>query len=85
MHKVTILPKALQDLSRLDKPEAQRVIDKITWLSENIERIIPVPLKGSLSGFFRFRVGDWRIIYDINPPEKIITVHKIGHRREIYK
>jgi mRNA interferase RelE/StbE len=85
VHKVIILPKALQDLSRLDKPAAQRVVDKITWLSENIESITPMTLKGGLSRFYKLRAGDWRIIYDINPSEKIITIHKIGHRREIYK
>lgn len=85
MHKVIILPKALQDLSRLDKPAAQRIADKITWLSENVESITPTPLKGSFSGLYKLRAGDWRIIYDIEPAQKTITVHKVGHRREVYK
>jgi len=85
VYKVIILPKAVQDLSRLDKPTAQRITDKITWLSENIESIIPAPLKGSFSGFYKLKAGDWRIIYEVQPAEKIITVHKVGHRREIYK
>ena len=85
MYQVIILPKALDDLSRLDKSIAKRITDKLTWLSENIKTITPIPLISSLSGFYKLRVGDWRIIYDIDRDENIITVHKIGHRKEIYK
>ena len=85
MYRVTILPKALEYLSRADKPVAQRVADRLTWLSENIENINPMPLKGNLSGLSKLRVGDWRVIYEVNNEGKSITVHKIGHRREIYK
>ncbi len=31
------------------------------------------------------KVGEWRIIYEINHDEKVVTVHRVGHRREIYK
>ncbi len=85
MYRVIILPKALESLSRADKPVAQRVADRLTWLSENIENINPMPLKGNLSGLSKLRVGDWRIIYEVNNEGKSITVHKIGHRREIYE
>ena len=85
MYQVIILPKALQDLSKIGKPAAKRITDKLTWLAENIESIAPLSLKGSLSGFYKLKAGDWRVVYDLNPADKIITVHKIGHRKEIYK
>ncbi len=85
MYRVIILPEALKDLSKIDKPTAQRIADKLTWLSENIKSITLLPLKSSLSGFYKLRIGDWRVIYETDHNEKIVYVHKIGHRREIYK
>ena len=85
VYQVIILPKALNDLTGLDKSISKRIIDKLTWLSENIETITPLPLSEKYSGFFKIRTGDWRVIYDVDHSKKIITVHKVGHRREIYK
>ena len=85
MYQVIILPKAFEDLSKIDKTIAIRITDKLTWLSENIENITPISLKGDFSGLYKLKVGDWRIIYDIDHKKKVITVHKIGHRKEIYR
>ncbi|OGV96927.1 MAG: hypothetical protein A3I04_01040 [Nitrospinae bacterium RIFCSPLOWO2_02_FULL_39_110] len=85
MYKVIILPTAFEDLSRIDKPIAKRITDKITWLSENLDNITPLPLKGNLSGFYKLKIGDWRALYEIDYDERVITVHKVGHRKEIYK
>lgn len=85
MYKIIILPKAFEGISRLDKAVAQRVTDKLTWLSENIEITTQLLLKGSFSGFCKLKAGDWRVIYEVDYEEKVVTVHKVGHRREIYK
>jgi mRNA interferase RelE/StbE len=42
------------------------------------------PLRYSLKGARRLRVGDWRVIYTIEPPDVVLVV-KIGHRREVYE
>lgn len=85
MYHVVILPKALNDLSKLDKTVSRRIIEKLSWLSENIENITPLSLTGNYTDLFKLRIGDWRVIYDINHDQKVITVHKAGHRSEIYK
>lgn len=41
-------------------------------------------LKGKLSNYWIYRVGDYRLICDINDSEIIITVVRIGHRKDIY-
>jgi mRNA interferase RelE/StbE len=41
--------------------------------------------RGSLSGLYKLRAGDWRIIYEAEHADKVIFVHRIGHRREIYR
>ena len=42
------------------------------------------PLRFSLKGARRLRVGDWRVIYKIEPPDLVLIV-KIGHRREVHE
>jgi mRNA interferase RelE/StbE len=41
------------------------------------------PLRYSLKGARRLRVGDWRVVYTIEPPNTVLIV-KIGHRKEVY-
>jgi len=61
------------------------LLKKLNWLVENFDNVTPIKLTANLSDFFKLRVGDYRIIYTFNNHLKIITVHKIGHRREIYQ
>lgn len=44
-----------------------------------------LPLRRNLSGFFKLRVRDYRIIYKIEKKEVIVLVISVGHRREVYK
>ncbi|MGB9714820.1 MAG: type II toxin-antitoxin system RelE family toxin [Thermodesulfovibrionales bacterium] len=85
MYKLYFTPEGRVSLSYLDKETGQRVLDKLKWFTQNIENIPHLHLKEKFSGLYKLKVGDWRIIYDINHDEKVITVHKVGHRREIYK
>jgi len=85
MYRVTLLPRALDSLESLDKPTVKRILDKISWLSENFDNLIPFPLKGALLGTYKLRVGDWRVLYSFDADKRIITVHLIGHRKDIYK
>ena len=84
-YSVVVLPKAIHGLSGIDKHVAKGITDKLTWLSENVGSINTLPLTGELSGLFKLKIGDYRAIYELNHKKKIITVHKIGHRRDIYK
>ena len=71
-----------RDLSRLDKKEARRILDKIEKdLSARAESY-PV-LKGEFAGLRKMRVGDYRVIFTIIDND--ILILRIGHRREIYK
>jgi mRNA interferase RelE/StbE len=83
--RARLLDAAARDLARLDKPEARRVVDRINWLVSNYDTIQPEALSGNLTGFYKLRVGDFRVIYEILDLEQILLVHAIGHRREIYR
>ena len=80
-----ILKNATRQLKRLDPSVAKRIVDQITWLAQHFEEIKPESLKGDLAGFFKYRAGDYRIIYELLRKEKVIVIHEIGHRSEVYK
>lgn len=86
MYDVDFTPEALSNLSDLNKTNAQRILKKIRWLAENFEDTTPSSLTGQWQGLFKLRVGDYRVLYTYKrTDQKMITVHLIGHRREIYK
>jgi mRNA interferase RelE/StbE len=84
-YSVEYEPEVLVSLERLTPIVRDRVVNKINWLAENFEQITPSPLTADLAGFYKLRVGEYRVIYDFNSEERIITIDKIGHRREVYK
>ena len=79
------MPKASDDLRRLDKPTARRILDKLKWLSQNFTDLTSEKLTGELRGFYKLRVGSYRVIYTVNQEEHQLVIHLIGHRRDIYK
>jgi len=85
IYDIRTLDAAIKALKRLDKPVAKRVISRIQWLAENLDSVEPQPLKENLSGLYKLRVGDYRVVYRILEEERMIVVHLVGHRREIYK
>ena len=83
MPAVRFTAEAIQQLERLDRPIAQRILKRIRWLSENFTELKPEPLTGNLEGLYKLRAGDYRILYTVSDTE--IIVHLVGHRREIYR
>ncbi len=85
MYQVRILDAASRELSRLDKQTGLRIVKRIRWLAKNLDTVRPVALKGDLAGLYKLRVGDYRVVYEVLHNEKVIVVHLIGHRSEIYQ
>ncbi|WP_204106352.1 MULTISPECIES: type II toxin-antitoxin system RelE/ParE family toxin [Spirulina sp. CCY15215] len=83
-YSVELTDNAVQDREKLSQVIAERIDRKINWLAENFKQITPQALTANLAGLFKLRMGDYRVIYSFNAELKLITVHKIGHRREIY-
>ena len=85
MYRLDFSPQGRTALSSLDKTIAQRVLVKLKWLLQNMDNLSPTPLKGNLSGLYKLKTGDWRVIYEVNHEKKVVTVHKVGHRSDVYK
>ncbi len=84
-YRVRILDAASRELARLDKPTGRRIVQRTKWLAVNLDAIRPEALTGDLVGFYRLRVGAYRIVYEIVREEQTIVIHAVGHRREVYR
>ena len=84
-YRVEFISEAVSDLRKIDKTIAQRILDKIKWLSENFEDVVPEILTGDFKGMYKLRVGNWRVIYGVDKEKRIIRVFMVGHRKDIYK
>lgn len=85
VYQVRILDAAARELARLDRLIGQRIVKRINWLAANLDSVRLETLTGDLAGFYKLRVGDYRILYEILEDEHTIVLHKIGHRKEVYR
>lgn len=83
MYIIILQSKAEKSLKKLPRVVQERIIKKLRELKEKPE--IGVPLTANLSGLWKLRIGDYRIIYEIRKSELIILILKIGHRKKIYE
>ncbi len=83
MYRVVIPRSVSRSIERLPRAVADNVTRRILALAEDPR---PPGMK-KLRGFrsFRFRVGDYRVIYEIDDGGRIVTVRDVGHRREVYR
>lgn len=81
-YKLTYTPRAERDIKKLDPATKNRIGKALLKLQEN-----PLLYSDKLSdpsiGTYRFRIGDYRVIFDIEGID--IVVLRIGHRKEIYR
>lgn len=86
--RIDISATAEKQLGKLDRPVAQRILD---FLRERVAvlddpRAIGEALRGGTLGeFWKYRVGDWRVICEIQDKQIVITVLSLGNRREVYR
>lgn len=85
MYDIRILDTPSKELRLLDKSIAKRIIEKIYWLRDNFDMHKPESLKGEFSTFYKLRIGEYRVLYQVDSSNKEIIIHLIGHRKEIYK
>lgn len=78
---------ALKNLSKIDSKQRIMIL---SWIEKNLintenPRQHGKSLKGSLNNYWRYRVGNYRILVDINDREITIIIVNIGHRKDIYE
>jgi mRNA interferase RelE/StbE len=80
MYSVKLMPKAIKDLKALPKNQAQRIMQKIVGLEEGLGNEVK-----KLTDFtpeYRLRVGDYRVLFEIENQE--IVIYRVKHRKHAY-
>jgi len=83
-YTVIIENKAQKDFLKLSMPHSGAVKKHINELEKNPRPSGVKKLAGTSDGY-RVRTGDYRIFYTIDDRQKIVTIYRIRHRREVYR
>lgn len=78
--------KAVKSLSKIDKGQQKMIL---AWIEKNLinthdPKQYGKALKGNLKEYWRYRIGNYRLIVDIDAQEIKIIILNIGHRKDIY-
>jgi mRNA interferase RelE/StbE len=87
-YEIEFDPDAVKDLKKLDRPIQQRLVGFLRQRVATLDnpRDLGEPLAGArLGSYWKYRVGDWRIICDIQDRRIVVRVLRIGTRREVYR
>lgn len=83
--QIKFTEKAENSFSKLDKAVQKRVVKKLKEISKHENpKDTGKALTGNLTGLWRYRVGDYRIICSIEQTEIVILVVDVNHRRQVY-
>lgn len=85
VYKVVYLEQVEKDLKNLDKPKVKKILERIENYLAHAPKELGKSLKGEFQGYWRYRWGDYRVIYKISEKEILILVLRISHRRQVYK
>lgn len=85
-YKIEFEKQALDEFSKLDgavKKQIQKFIDKLGARKD--PRTLGEPLQANLSAFWKYRVGDYRLVAEIHDDKFVVLMLVVAHRSEVYK
>ena len=82
-YAIAILRRAQRELQRLPHEDYERVREAIRALAQNPRPTGCLALTGRAG--WRIRVGNYRVIYEINDGQHTVTILHVGHRRDVYR
>lgn len=82
-YQLIILPSAEREIRSLPRADIPRVRSRIQLLMENPRPAGCKKLIGQVG--YRVRQGDYRILYEVDDAQRIVTISKVRHRREVYR
>jgi mRNA interferase RelE/StbE len=82
-YRVLILRRAQRELAQLPNEAYERIRDAIRALADDPRPANGLKLTGRTG--WRIRVGDYRVIYEIDDSQHVVTILHVGHRRDIYR
>lgn len=80
-------PDAAMELKKLGRGEAARIIETLEQRIAPLDnpRTLGAPLTGEHAGYWRWRIGDCRVVARIEDARVLILVVRVAHRREVYR
>ena len=84
MYKVAYLDSVEEDLKKLDKSTVRKILTRIETYLVQDPKELGKPLKGEFQGYWRYRWGDYRVIYKIAEREILIIILRISNRKDVY-
>ena len=83
-YEYRLTKKSLRQFQKLDLPTRKRIFNKLDYFCHRPDPFVfAEKLSDNKAGQYRFRMGDYRVIFDVE--NNVIKILKIGHRRDIYK
>jgi len=83
-YRLLVKPSAQRDIEGLPHPIQRRVLERLARIESVPRAPGSVKLAGS-KATYRVRVGDWRIVYEIDDARCMVIVTIVAHRREVYR
>jgi mRNA interferase RelE/StbE len=74
-----------KDLAKLDKETARKIIARVSTYLVHDPLKLGKALTGQFAGLYRYRYGDYRVLYVLDLEEEIIMVLRIRHRKDVYE
>ena len=84
LYRIVTTRRAAKDLAALPKAVVRRIDAKILSLAHAPRPAEAVKLKGA-DALYRVRVGEYRIVYEVQDDVVVIVIVRAGHRREVYR
>ena len=83
-YRIEFKRSAAKALKKIPRSDRRKIRDRIDSLVENLPDPVTTKMKGD-NPFHKVRVGDYRIVYEIQESLLVILVLKIGHRKDVYR
>ena len=83
-YRIEVKKSAAKTLKKISNADRKRIVHKIDSLAENLPDSDTTKMKGS-NPFHKVRIGNYRIVYEIQDEILLILIVKIGHRKDIYR
>ena len=82
-YRIVIRHNAEKELGRLGHEEQRRIAKKLLLLENDPFPAGAITLQGRPG--YRIRIGNYRVLYEVDGPSKLVNITAIGHRRDVYR
>ncbi|MDA3877797.1 MAG: type II toxin-antitoxin system RelE/ParE family toxin [Halothiobacillus sp.] len=83
--RIELTASALKQLKKLDRSQAKRITDYLHNRVSESPRRVGKALQGSMSALWRYRVGDYRVVCELQDEQVLVLVLRVSHRRDVYR